>query len=95
MLVKFKHWLESAAPGDRFEYHRGPDLAKSEDGLARLAMEASLDRKVLLMLRKYKTEDFGFFAIRVSNSCPEKMFPHNDVKSLGPGRVQARPARST
>jgi hypothetical protein len=47
------------------------------------------------MLRKYKIGDFGFWAIRVSNECPQKMFPIQDmgIKVLGPGRVQKRPAR--
>ena len=94
MVAEFNHWLDSSAPGDRFEYHRGPDLGKSEPGLAQATMRASLDRKVLLMRRKYKADDFGFFAIRVSNLCPEKIFPASETKTYGPGRVQGRATKA-
>jgi hypothetical protein len=96
MLVKFNHWLETSKPGERIEYWRGDHLAGAPEGLARRAMQASSDRKVLLMLRKYKIGDFGFWAIRVSNECPAKMFPYQPdmgIKVLGLHRVQKRPAR--
>jgi hypothetical protein len=94
MVEKFNNWLETAAPGDRLEYHRGPDLGKSEPGLAKATMGASLDRKILLMRRKYKADDFGFFAIRVSNLCPNKIFPISETKSCGPRQIQSRSAKA-
>jgi hypothetical protein len=89
---KFSQWLALARPGERFEYHRGVSLDDAPAGIACQAMDAFMARAVVLMLRKYRANDFGFLAIRVSGECPDWIFPWIERKSAGTG-LHVRRAR--
>lgn len=100
MITKeaFEAWLDDAAPGEWIEYHTGVNLCGAYPGLAAAAYEASLDRRVALMMKRgeasgdEKVREFAYLAFRVSAECPAKLFPRRVLEGYNMKPVSERKA---
>jgi hypothetical protein len=80
----FCDWLASAQPGQRVEYYRGLLLhdrmpsstaLQARDrvalvGLAKRAMQAAEDDRVLLLQRRHGDGDYSYIAVKASRRAP-------------------------